>query len=237
MDVKSEWSPHSPERINPHIAIVIKQNVQSLNHLFLINDDAKILDCIFGFVPFSVMNTDNQSYKLVLPMGLQKTPTGYGIKWTTDLQALAVRGNRYQPFVEWVVKPGSDGIKGLLNLLFTGIREYLKMNIVIITRFSGSETRIEHNSALQRWSKNFPNRFKIGWGANYANFIHDRKGQTTEEANIFKNEFQDEKTIHFIEKGIVDTGNPTKAVEDYKYKPNKGGIFFQQKENIYYKTK
>jgi hypothetical protein len=217
----------SKERINPHIAIVIKQEIESLNQLYSIGDDTDLLDSIFGFVPFSVMDTDNQSYKLVLPMGLQKTPTGYGITSPEQLLKYAVRANRYQ-FGDWIVKPGPDGIKGLLNLLFTGIKDYLKKNIVIITRFSGLETRIEHNTALQRWSKNFPNRFKIGWGANYANFIHDRGDQTSEDANIF----HDASATLLIQQGIVDTGNPTKAFEDYKYNPNKGGIFFQQKENI-----
>jgi hypothetical protein len=219
----------SNERINPHIAIVIKQEIESLNQLYSIGKDTDLLDSIFGFVPFSVMDTDNQSYKLVLPMGLQKTPTGYGITSPEQLLQYAVRANRYQ-FGDWIVKPGPDGIKGLLNLLFTGIKDYIKKNIVIITRFSGTETRIEHNTALQRWSKNFPNRFKIGWGARYAHFIHDKDIELKrfEQANVQS----DKKAALRIVEGIFDTVNPEKAVEDYKYNPKKGGIFFEQKENI-----
>jgi hypothetical protein len=62
------------ERVNPHVAVIVDNDINSLDELEQMgvsDGDHDLARGIYGFVPFSVIDT-NSPYKLILPMGLQK---------------------------------------------------------------------------------------------------------------------------------------------------------------------
>lgn len=220
------------QRIDFHVAIIVKPEIQSLEKLCDIKRDEDLAMSIFAFVPFSVLNTSNKDYKLIIPFGLQKTPAGYGYHTAED----------YYKNIKWRSAGGrsrytttSRGVRDVLGKLLNAIKKKFPEKIAIVTRFAERESRIEKSLIMQKWSKLFPEKCRIGWGENYKNFI--RKEKTADDI--------DEDTYLFYEtvpnlresykKPVnprYDTQDPDTAKALYDYNPGEGGITFNENSQI-----
>jgi hypothetical protein len=160
-------------RINPHVAVVVDKSINDIHDLYaetLNNNYFNDIDefcpsafkLLYAFVPYSVIDTSNVNYKLIMPMGLQKTPSGMNINYDIGVNKLSGQ-----------VKQGPKNIKDILTKLFDKIKSEFSndgKNIAILTRFalmgtilSDKENTFLINKLLHKWSSIFPEHLKIGW--------------------------------------------------------------------------
>lgn len=109
---------------------------------------------IFGFIPFSRIRI-GRTVRLIVPLGLQKTPVGYGWYYNIDSEkniknsTLKKRKNGINNFFE--------SLMGTLKIAFP--------KAGVITKFAthGSLKTFENNLMIKKWSNSFPGKMRVGY--------------------------------------------------------------------------
>lgn len=191
-------------RVNPEVAIITKDPLENLDYLSRMASGQRPFDDedegmkylmanLLAFLPYSVIDSDSDetpNTKLILPMGLQKTPGGYGFTKPPDfeeekdrliLEPLLPKGEtKVRDFRRWYA-PRDGAERGVLRKLIGCIREKYP-DMVLLTRFASLwELFQKHDSTkeyrqllaeriwftgakgLKQWSRIFPEAMKIGW--------------------------------------------------------------------------
>lgn len=109
---------------------------------------------IFGFIPFSRIRVES-TVRLIVPLGLQKTPAGYG--WYYNI-------NTEKNINNSTLKRRKNGI----NNFFESLMDTLKKKFPkagVITKFAthGSLKTFENNLMIKKWSNSFPGKMRVGY--------------------------------------------------------------------------
>lgn len=157
------------ERENPEVAVVTRTGKQLQDMATMQMED--LMSELAAFVVYSVVPGEN-GYKLILPMGLQKTPGGYGhfAPLEEDDTEMVVKNGIARP----AVKPTVYAVKGVLVRLVTEIKK-THPKMTLLTQFVRGHDYKENDPfgsspGLQQWEHCFPGTFCIGW-KDFANTI------------------------------------------------------------------
>lgn len=149
-------------RINPEVAVVVRSPSISLDELHQKRGDMKaLMHELLAFVPYSCIYPQRRdhTHTLILPMGLQKTPGGFGFKEPPD--------PRYVPTVvkngigRYAKQPGE--ITGVLPRLLSAIKaRHPKM--AVLTRFAERwMVPTWESGGIRQWESQFPGHLRVGW--------------------------------------------------------------------------
>ena len=133
------------------------------------NNLEMLIEHLYGFLPMSVIKDDNDNDILLAPMGLQKTPAGYGFNpknknfWDSQSYKENEDEDDYSPPK---IIPSKYSIKGFFGKLMEKVKENYP-NCCIITRFATDskfgKKNIWGSKMLTLWAKTFPSQLKIGF--------------------------------------------------------------------------
>ena len=174
------------DRVNPEVAVLTEEPGMSLDELSEFKKMEELMDWIYAFVPYSVVSSsDTPNTKLILPMGLQKTPSGFGFTRPPsekDNLKMYSYGPHSDPEREQALKyvPQAAPVPQAFSRLLTAI-EYRHHSVAILTRFASSlihttnpkqknyAERVRDHlwydraGGLKVWSRTFPGRMRVGW--------------------------------------------------------------------------
>ena len=149
-------------RINPEVAVVVRSPSISLDELHQkCGDMEALMHELLAFVPYSCIfpQSRDHTHTLILPMGLQKTPGGYGFKNPPDPRDVpTVVKNGYRRYAK---QPGE--ITGVLPRLLSAIKaRHPKM--AVLTRFA-AQFRVPtwESMGIRQWESQFPGHLRVGW--------------------------------------------------------------------------
>jgi hypothetical protein len=109
---------------------------------------------IFGFIPFSRIRIGS-TVRLIVPLGLQKTPVGYGWYYNIDSKKNINKST---------LKTGTNGINNFFESLMGTLKEKFP-KAGVITKFAtpGSLKTFENNLMIKKWSNSFPGKMRVGY--------------------------------------------------------------------------
>ena len=149
-------------RINPEVAVVVRSPNISLDELHQKRRDMEaLMHELLAFVPYSCIfpKSSDYTHTLILPMGLQKTPGGYGFKKPPDPRIVpTVVKNEIARYAK---QPGE--ITRVLPRLLSAIKaRHPKM--AVLTRFA-AQYRVPtwESGGIRQWESQFPGHLRVGW--------------------------------------------------------------------------
>jgi hypothetical protein len=163
-------------RVNPEVAIITRgskpftlEELRAL--LWQDNPYQKLMRVLVAYVPYSVVPSDEPgkyNTKLILPMGLQKTPGGFGYteKPPNMDQVVLHKGERVHP-------QQPNAVKNVIQKLTGAIQEH-HGRASILTRFAHEIGPVWKSGGIRQWCTAFPNHLRVGWKSYY--FEHDHRG-------------------------------------------------------------
>lgn len=149
-------------RVNPEVALVVKSASTTLDTLYEASESIpQLMNELFAFVPYSCVfpQTPASTHTLILPMGLQKTPGGYGFRTSPPSieNTATVRRNGQRTYA---AQPGQ--IRKVLPRMLAEI-ELRHPKMVILTRFAKQRGLLWKSGGILQWESHFPGRFRLGW--------------------------------------------------------------------------
>lgn len=185
------------DRTNPAVAIALRKDYVSDNIEHFIgkvqtNDGDSDFwhHHVFGFIPFSRIMDEKEKDKvrLLVPLGLQKTPAGYGwynkvtiddIIRVGDAHTLRVRTNGIKNFFESLMEVVKENHQyaGILTRFYTprSTKKFRGVNYV--------ESYFAVNHMMAKWSKMFPKHMRVGF-RNISNYGENNKARIKSMENI-----------------------------------------------------
>lgn len=149
-------------RTNPEVALVVRSPNITLGVLHRKRGDmTALMGELLAFVPYSCIFPSSRRYThtLILPMGLQKTPGGFG--FSSPPNPLTTPVVTKEGFVRYAKQPGE--IAGVLPRLLSVIKaRHPKM--AVLTRFAKRYGVAEWQSGgIRQWESQFPGHMRLGW--------------------------------------------------------------------------
>lgn len=150
-------------RINPEVAYITRAPLL-LSQLYTMTAE-ELNAVLVGFVPYSVVKGDSGRV-LILPMGLQKMPNGFGSfgEWDAERVVDLERADLGDAVTIKRELPGA--VKNVLGMLAKRMLEQHPESVVL-TRFASRNLKPETawtNAGLRSWEKQFsPGHFRLGW--------------------------------------------------------------------------
>jgi len=114
---------------------------------------------IFGFIPFSRIRIGS-TIRLIVPLGLQKTPAGYGWYYNINTEKNIIGTTLKMS----TLRRRENGI----NNFFESLMDTLKMRFPkagVITKFATPDSlkTFQNNLMVKKWSNSFPGKMRIGY--------------------------------------------------------------------------
>jgi hypothetical protein len=173
-DVNSDNNLLKDFRENPVVFVAINEEYENSSTVSdfkskFINLEM-LIEHLYGFLPMSVIKDDNDNDILLAPMGLQKTPAGYGFRpkniyFWDDSQLYKENEDEDDDSPPKII-PSIYSIKGFFGKLMEKVKENYP-NCCIITRFATDrkfgKKNIWGSKMLTLWAKTFPSQLKIGF--------------------------------------------------------------------------
>jgi len=173
------------DRVNPEVAVLTATTGITLATLSAMKRMSDLMKELYAFVPYSVVKSSTTpDTKLILPMGLQKTPGGFGFTAPPserNVLTLYEYGPRSGPKTEhYKYTPHQAPVPRAISRLLRAVEAHHRP-MALLTRFASSlwttthprqpdyvrrvQDRLWYDRAggLKVWSRTFPGRMRVGW--------------------------------------------------------------------------
>lgn len=145
------------DRESPSVCVITQSPISDVAELDALRSTEAPMGELMAFVPFSVITNKEYAHTLIVPMGLQKTPGGYGYR-------RSFMGNVDQ-------KRQAEPVEHVFSRMMTAISNTYNDQIVVMTRFAfktGLDAVWDSDGLSKLWNRQFPGTLRIGWRAYYA---------------------------------------------------------------------
>ena len=189
----------TPKYFNdPHVVVLLSSDLE-LADLALLETMDKLMPVLYGFVPFSVYQNAYR-HTLIVPMGLQKTPGGFGYKTEPPPEPPQSFDDDHSNLINWDTReynPTANAVGGVFKRLFSEIKTAFPVHCAL-TRFatrdtfdswdSRSESGVFHTGGIRAtWNKQYKGTFRIGWRKfEHGELVETQESKRSQRAYIRK---------------------------------------------------
>lgn len=195
-------------RVDPTVFLAVSEEWRATGR----NPSTLGLDDVYAFVVMSRLRNGDGTVRLLLPMGLTKTPAGYGYDKDLEEHLYTEDDLEYNDDTGYVTNHKTRGKSGLAPALFAEARlKYPEASIA--TRFAHrTNRRLRSNKVLLSFVRKFSGCVSVG----FAEYLSDRaRGPATYKESLLP-EFKDWAKKRVAKRDVASPPDPEdrKALEE-----------------------